>query len=82
MIITLMKSLKNCPKNVKLYFFLGDFNLNLSNYGIHAPTNEFLESLSYVLPTILQPTRATRNSKPLIFYIFSNLAVLQNILVI
>ena len=79
MMITLMKSLKKYPNNIKLYFSLGNFNLNLSNYSIHAPTNEFLESLSshYVLPNILQPIRATTNSKPLIDYIFSNVTLLN-----
>ena len=79
MMITLMKSLKKYPNNIKLYFSLGNFNLNLSNYSIHAPTNEFLESLSshYVLPNILQPIRETTNSKPLIDYIFSNVTLLN-----
>ena len=58
---------------------LGDFNLNWLNYDIHPPTNECLESLSshYFLPHILQPSRATTNSKTLIDNIFSNMAILN-----
>ena len=61
----------------KTIFFLGDFNINLLNYNIHPPTNEFLDSLSshYFLPHILQPSRVTTHSKTLIDNIFSNMAV-------
>ena len=61
----------------KTIFLLGDFTINLLNYGIHPPTNEFLDSLSsyYFLPHILQPSRVTTNSKTLLDNIFSNMAV-------
>ena len=61
----------------KTIFLLGDFTINLLNYGIHPPTNEFLDSLSsyYFLAHILQPSRVTTNSKTLIYNIFSNMAV-------
>ena len=60
----------------KTIFLLGDFNINLLNYDIHAPTNEFSDSLSSrnFLPHILEPSRVTTNSKTLID-IFSNMAV-------
>ena len=64
-------------KEHKTIFLLGDFNINLLNYDIDPPTNEFLDSLSsnYFLPNILQNSRVTTNSKTLIDNIFSNMAV-------
>ena len=58
-------------------FLFGDFNINLLNYNIHPPTNEFLDSPSYhyFLPLILQPSRVTSNSKTLRDNIFSNMTV-------
>ena len=58
----LLDKLSNENKTV---FLLGDFNINLLNYDIHPPANEFLDSLSshYFLPHILQLTRVTTNSK-------------------
>ena len=69
--------LDKLSKENKTIFFLGDFNINLINYDIHPPSNEFLNSLSshYFLPHILQPSRVTTNSKALIDNIFSNMAV-------
>ena len=69
--------LDKLSKENKTIFLLGDFNINLLNYNIHPPTNEFLDSLSshYFLPHILQPSRVTTNSKTLIDNIFSNMAV-------
>ena len=68
--------LDKLSKENKTIFLLGDFSINLLNYDIHPPTNEFLDSLSshYFLPHILQPSRVTTNSKTLID-IFSNMAV-------
>ena len=70
--------LEKLSKENKTIFLLGDFNINLLNYDINPPTNEFLDSLSshYFLPHILQPSRITTNSKTLIDYSFSNLAVI------
>ena len=69
--------LDKISKENKTIFLLRDFNINLLNYDIHPPTNEFLDSLSshYFLPNILQPSRITTNSKTLIDNIFSNMAV-------
>ena len=55
-------------KENKTMFLLGDFNINLLNYDIHPPTNEFLKSLlfHYFFPYILRPSRVTTNSKTLI----------------
>ena len=55
---------KLCQEN-KTIFLLEDFNINLLNYDIHPPTNEFLDSLSshYFLPHIPQPSRVTTNCK-------------------
>ena len=53
--------LDKLSKENKTVFLLGDFNINLLNYDIRPPTNEFLDSLSshYFLPYILQPSRVT-----------------------
>ena len=69
--------LDKLSKENKTIFLLGDFNINLLNYDIHPPTNEFLPSLSshYFLPHILQPDRVITNFKTLIDNIFSNVAV-------
>ena len=68
--------LDKLSKENKTIFLLGDFNINLLNYGIHPPTNEFLDPLSshYFRPHILQPSMVTTNSKTLIDNIFSNMA--------
>ena len=73
----LKELLDKLSKENKIIFLLGDFNINLLNYDIHPPTNEFLDSLSShnFLPHILQPSRVTTNSKTLIDNIFSNMAV-------
>ena len=59
----------------KSIFLLDDFNVDLLKYDLHAPTNEFHDSLSsYVsFPHIIQPTRVTINSKILIDNIFPNI---------
>ena len=57
--------LEKVSKEQKSAFLLGDFNINLLNYNVHSPTNEFLDSLASnsFLPYILQPTRTTSHSK-------------------
>ena len=69
--------LDTLSKENKTIFHLGDFNINLLNFDIHPPTNEFLDSFPshYFLPHILRPSRVTTNSKTLIDNIFSNKAV-------
>ena len=76
--------LDKLSKENKIIFLLGDFNINLLNYDIHLPTNEFLDSFSShnFLSHILQPSRVTTNSRTLIDNIFSNIAVPNIILVI
>ena len=67
--------LDKSSKENKSVFLLGDFNVDLLKYDKHAPTNEFLESLSshMFLPHIVQPTRISTTSKTLIDNIFSNI---------
>ena len=69
--------LDKLSKENKTIFLLGDFNINLLNYDIHPPTNEFLDSLlsHYFFPHVLQPSRVTTNTKTLIDNIFYNMAV-------
>ena len=64
-------------KENQTIFSLGDFNINLLNYDINPPNNEYLESYSsnYFLPHIVQPSRVTTNSKILRDKILSNIAV-------
>ena len=64
--------LEKVSKEQKHIFLLGDFNINLLNYNVHNPTNEFLDSLASnsFLPCILQPTRITSHSKTLIDNIY------------
>ena len=38
--------LEKVSKEQKSVFLLGDFNINLLNYNVHSPTNEFLDSLA------------------------------------
>ena len=76
--------LEKVSKEQKSAFLLGDFNINLLNYNVHSPTNEFLDSLASnsFLPYILQPTRTTSHSKTLIDNIFTNVIFLIQYLAI
>ena len=67
--------LAKLSKGKKTVFLLGDFNVDLSQYEQHSPTNEFLDSLasSMFLSYIIQPTRVTSNSKTIIDNTFSNI---------
>ena len=58
----------------KLIYIMGDFNINLLNEDVHAPTNEFIDMMtSYSLyPSITKPTRITTRSATLIDNIFTN----------
>ena len=71
----LNQMLEKVYKEQKQTFLLGDFNINLLNYNIHQPTNNFLDSLASnsTIPYIMQPTRLTSHSKTLIDNIFSNI---------
>ena len=62
-------------KENKQVFLLGYFDINLLNYNDHDPTNQFLDSIAsnFFIAYILQPTRITSHSKPLIDNIFSKI---------
>ena len=45
MMIILMSFLINYLKKNRTIFLLGGFDINLLNYDIRAPSNEFLDSL-------------------------------------
>ena len=51
----LNNTLEKVSKEQKSVFLLGGFNINLLNYNVHNPTNEFLDSLAAnsFLPYIL-----------------------------
>ena len=60
--------------NNKLAFILGDFNLDLLKFNVHAPTGEFINTMmshSY-FPLITYPTRISDSSATLIDNIFVN----------
>ena len=40
--------LDKSSKDNKSAFLLGDLNINCLNYHIHLPTNEFLDSLTFI----------------------------------
>ena len=67
--------LAKLSKEKKTVFLLGDYNVDLSKYDQHSPTNGFSDSVasSMFLPYIIQPTRVTSNSKTIIDNIFSNI---------
>ena len=73
--------LEKVSKEQKSVFLLGDFNINLLNYNVHSPVNEFLDSLASnsFLPYILQPTRITSHSKTLIDSIFTNVILTDSL---
>ena len=73
--VHLNQMLQKVSKEQKQFFLLGDVNINLLNYYVHQPTNDFLDSLASnsIIPYILQPTRLTSHSKTLIDNIFSNI---------
>ena len=58
----------------KYCLLMGDFNINLLNYGSHLETDDFVNTLgSYNFnPQILKPTRITHHSATLIDNIFFN----------
>ena len=53
---------------------MGDYNINLLNFGTHTKTNEFIYDVisQGFLPYILKPTRVTDTSATLIDHIYSN----------
>ena len=67
--------LDKISKENKSVLLIRDFNVDLLKYDEHAPTNEFLDSLSshMFLPHIVQPTRISNTSKTLIDNIFPNI---------
>ena len=76
----MLRSLLTVREN-KLVFCMGDFNVNLLNYHVHNPTNDFLDSMlsNYLLPYILHTTRLTDHSAMVIDNIFSNNAVFESV---
>ena len=60
--------------NDKPVYIMGDFNINLLNEDVHAPTNDFINIMSShsLYPSITKPTRITPNSATLIDNIFTN----------
>ena len=68
-------------KENKSVFLHGDFNVDILKYDKHAPTNEFLDSLSshMFLLHIVQPSRVSTTSKTLTDNIFSGIQVLSQV---
>ena len=53
---------------------MGDFNLDLLKFGIHVPTEEFIDAMfSFgLVPTITKPTRTQGNTATLIDNLFTS----------
>ena len=64
--------LQKVNKENKRLVLLGDFNINLLDYGTNNSTNEFADSLHsfFLLPSISLPTRITETSSTLIDNIY------------
>ena len=64
--------LQKTNKEKKRLVLMGDFNINLLDYGNSVPVNRFVDSLQslYLLPSISLPTRITDRSRTLIDNIF------------
>ena len=72
--ILLNEIFSKIQKEGKICYLLGDYNINLFNYGVHSPTAEFIDlmySHSFV-PLINRPTRISGQSATLIDNIFTN----------
>ena len=68
---TTLEKIRN-DKAIETCFLAGDFNIDISQYYTHYPTENFLDILSShsFLPTILMPTRITYRSATLIDNIY------------
>ena len=66
--------LSKISKENKIFYLMGDFNLNLMNHHCHSVTGEFLYALylNMFFPLITRPTRITGHSATLIDNIFVN----------
>jgi hypothetical protein len=60
---------------------LGDFNINLLNYGHHDKTNTYVDSIFSLgfLPQITKPTRITTSTATLLDHIYSNTTLTESI---
>ena len=58
----------------KTSYLMGDYNINLLNFGTHTKTDEFIDDIisQGFLPYILKPTRVTETSATLRDHIYSN----------
>ena len=68
------ESLNKIKKENNLIYLMGDYNINLLNYGKHSETNEFVDILhagSFISLTN-RPTRVQKDSATLIDDIISN----------
>ena len=60
--------LNSVQKENKLFYLLGDLNIDLFKHDVHRPTSEFLDTIySYnVYPLVTKPTTVTASSATLI----------------
>ena len=58
----------------KIAYLMGDYNINLLNFGTHIKTNDFLDNVisQGFVPQIIKPTRITSASATLIYHIYCN----------
>ena len=65
---------KKLNEERKLFYIMGDFNIDLLKVDIDRPTHDYLEYIySYsILPTIYKPTRITATTATIIDNILTN----------
>ena len=58
----------------KQYYIMGDFNINLTNYGSHTETQDYIDAIFQhsFIPLINKPTRITTTTATVIDNIYSN----------
>ena len=78
----LQETLCTVANEDKMIHIMGDFNIDLLNYGHHTLTDDFINLIfsSHLIPSILHPTRITDTSSTLIDNIFVSNASDCNIL--
>ncbi|KAK2162144.1 hypothetical protein NP493_1538g00000 [Ridgeia piscesae] len=69
-----MNIIDNLKVENKLCYIMGDFNINLTNYGSHTETQDYIDAMfqhSFIL-LINKPTRNTTTTATVIYNIYSN----------
>ena len=64
----------NIKQEKKLYYLMGDYNINLLNVELHGPTSDFNDIMysNGLIPLITRPTRVIESTATLIDNIYTN----------